>query len=110
MTRAIGAALIVLALAAQPAAADHEPVPLTWWSLKFVCAETGRIDHGLRSKYGEAPVARGWTRDGAVMQVYRSEDGGWSITLHYPDGRECLLIGGGQLKKVPWILDKGERT
>ena len=72
----------------------------------MACVELGKGDHRLRTTYKEAPILRGYTERGAVMQLYRDETSStWSLTLITPEGEECMVMSGEKLKTVPWLLD-----
>lgn len=84
MFRSLGsiAASLVLA-AAQPAAAQSVPCAAREQVLRFV------ID-----QRGEERLATGTASRGATLDLFAADSGTWSLVLHLPDGRSCLLANG----------------
>ena len=49
----------------------------------------------LAQDYGETRRGVGLARQGAIMEVFASEDtGSWTITITLPDGVTCLVASG----------------
>ena len=64
----------------------------------------------LAEKYGEVPVGYGLARDGgAVIEVFVSESGSWTIVRIMPNGQVCKVLDGYEWVFVesPWPK-KGE--
>ena len=75
---------VALGLAAVPATAapDH-------------CASHEEVMTLLSEKYAEAPVARGLSLDGRMIEVLTSKDGAsWSIVVSKPDKSSCIALAG----------------
>jgi hypothetical protein len=75
---------IALALMAAPALAAP------------VCAPRDVIHQVLTERYGETPRVAGLTPEGALMEVYGSDAGTWSVTVTAPDASQTCVIGAGQ--------------
>ena len=86
-----GAALLALALAVQPAAA--EPI--------FNCAEHSKIVEFLGSHYSEKLLAVGLINEAAILEVYVSESGSWTILVTNVSGRSCVVFAGQNWETVP---------
>ncbi|MFN3955852.1 MAG: hypothetical protein ACK4LQ_15495 [Pararhodobacter sp.] len=82
MHRCIGM-LAVLALIA-PSALAARGVP---------CGPTERVVAFI-AEQGERARATGTAGHGARMALHVARDGRWSLLLHLPDGRSCILANG----------------
>ena len=60
------------------------------------CAERAGIVARLAGdKYNETQIGIGMhAQAGAVVELWMSEDGGWSILLSLPDGQTCMMAAG----------------
>lgn len=59
------------------------------------CAPRERVLEALIDRMGESRRAQGTAgRGGAQMELYAGPDGTWTVILHLPDGRACLLANG----------------
>ncbi|WP_058281910.1 hypothetical protein [Ruegeria denitrificans] len=59
------------------------------------CAPREDIVKRLTETYGETRRGIGIARQGAVMEVYASDQSGsWTITVTLPDGMTCLVASG----------------
>ena len=59
------------------------------------CAPRDHVAAQLSQKYGETPRAMGLAADGrAIVDVFASDGGSWTITVTTPDGRTCLIAAG----------------
>ena len=83
----IGSILISTAAAAQP-----------------VCGSHGTVSDNLRNGYSEAPVSMGVTTSGAVIEVFASEDGTWTLVITQPNGLSCLIAAGQDWESLPTLL------
>lgn len=70
---------------ALPAAAPAQGIP---------CAPRERVLEALIDRMGQTRRAAGQGAGGALMELYAGAEGGWSVILHLPDGRACLLANG----------------
>ena len=60
------------------------------------CAERAGIVARLAGdKYNETQIGIGMhAQAGAVVELWMSEDGGWSILLSLPNGQTCIMAAG----------------
>ena len=77
-----GIALCALSLVATPAFSQ------------MVCGDHDSVDKRLRDGYSEAPAGAGLAHNGAVVTLYVSETGTFTIVLTVPNGKSCLVVVG----------------
>lgn len=54
----------------------------------------------LAERYGEAPIAGGIARNGALVEVLATPDGRtWSVMVTGPRGRSCLVVAGDDWRR-----------
>ncbi len=59
------------------------------------CAPRADVLQRLTEAYGETRRGIGITRQGAVMELFASDQSGsWTITVTLPDGMTCLVASG----------------
>ncbi|WP_109313002.1 hypothetical protein [Ruegeria sp. AU67] len=59
------------------------------------CAPRDEVIKRLTETYGETRQGIGIARQGAVMELYASDQSGsWTITVTLPDGMTCLVASG----------------
>ncbi|MDA7966097.1 hypothetical protein [Ruegeria sp.] len=59
------------------------------------CAPRDDVVKQLAETYGETRRGIGIARQGAVMEIYASDQtGSWTITVTMPDGMTCLVASG----------------
>ena len=58
------------------------------------CAPRERVLDFLIDRMGETRRATGTAGTGAQMEVFAGDDGSWTILLHLPDGRACIMANG----------------
>lgn len=58
------------------------------------CAPRERVLEILIDRMGETRRATGTAGPGARMEVFAGEEGNWTIVLHLPDGRACIMANG----------------
>ena len=59
------------------------------------CADYNEVMGFLSEKHAEAPVARGLSQDGRLVEVMASADGAsWSIVVSKPDKSACIALAG----------------
>ena len=83
----IGSSFISTAAAAQP-----------------VCGTHGTVSENLKNVYAEAPVSIGVTTSGAVIEVFASEKGTWTLVLTQPNGLSCLIAAGLDWESLPTLV------
>lgn len=91
------AALAAAALAFQPLSAaaqgaDDGSTP---------CAERNNIVQTLDSQYEESPRAIGLVSKEAVLEVFVSETGTWTVVVTNPEGVSCVLAAGQSWEEIP---------
>lgn len=70
------------------------------------CAERNEMVRSLADQFKENPAAVGMINDNAVIEVFVSQNGSWTILATGTDGKSCVLSAG-----VGWeanILAMGE--
>ncbi|MEX0305826.1 MAG: hypothetical protein AB3N12_00435 [Ruegeria sp.] len=59
------------------------------------CAPRDNVIKRLVENYGETRRGIGIARQGAIMELYASDNtGSWTITVTLPDGITCLVASG----------------
>ena len=59
------------------------------------CAPRDEVIKRLTETYGETRQGIGIARQGAVMELFASDQSGsWTITVTLPDGMTCLVASG----------------
>ena len=58
------------------------------------CANRADVLAQLADRYGEARTGAGLTDSGALVEVFASAGGSWSITVTTADQRMCLVASG----------------
>lgn len=81
--RAIAVAAALACVASAPALAQSMPCAPRERVLTFV------IDERQEARLATADAARG-----AVVELFAGDAGTWTILIHLPDGRSCLLANG----------------
>ena len=76
-------ALVTLSLAA-PALAQSSPA----------CGPRKVVVEQLGREYEEVPVNRGVTAEGALMELFASPSGSWTLLISLPNGQSCLAAAG----------------
>ena len=66
-----------------------------------VCNQRGIIVDLLGSKYQEKAVALGLAGNGGVVELYTSEDGGWTLLLTQTSGISCMIASGEDWTTIP---------
>jgi hypothetical protein len=59
-----------------------------------LCAERGELVKSLAAKFEENPAAVGIINGSAVIEVFVSEKGSWTILATGTDGKSCVLSAG----------------
>lgn len=77
--------LLLLLLLALPLPALAQGMP---------CAPRERMLEIVIDRLGEVRQATGTAGRGATVELFAGPEGTWSILLHLPDGRSCLIANG----------------
>jgi hypothetical protein len=59
-----------------------------------LCGQRDEMVAGLEKRYAETPVSMGLASNGAVVEVFASESGTWTIIMTHPNGLSCLVVAG----------------
>ena len=59
-----------------------------------ICTTHERISAGLKQKFGEEIQAIGITSVGALIEIYTSPYGTWTVVLTIPNGPSCVIADG----------------
>jgi hypothetical protein len=62
------------------------------------CAPRERMLEIVIDRLGGVRQATGTAGRGAEMELFADPDGGWSLILHLPDGRSCLMANGADFR------------
>jgi len=68
------------------------------------CAPRDQVLEFLIESMAETRQAVGTAGRGTLMEVYAGDSGSWSIVLHLPDGRSCLLANGTGFEAMHGLL------
>ncbi len=69
------------------------------------CAPRADVLQRLAESYGETRRGIGISRQGAVMELFASDQSGsWTITVTLPDGMTCLVASGRAYEQMADVL------
>jgi len=89
-TTALALTIACLAAFAHPAAAEEDaPEQPT-----SVCGDRTEIINTLRNSYAEQPRAMGLAGNGAMVELFISKAGSWTILVTRPTGVACMAAAG----------------
>lgn len=89
-TTAILGALVIMFFLSAPAALAQS-----------ICGNHKLVTDNLRQEYAETPVSMGVTAGGAVVEVYASSQGTWTLLITQPNGMSCLIAAGKDWENLP---------
>ena len=73
------------------------------------CEPRSTAMHSLNGKYNEWISERGITGAGALVEIWKTDDGKtWTITVTLPNGLTCMLAEGDNWEDSP--QDKGKKS
>jgi hypothetical protein len=58
------------------------------------CVERTEAASNLKKKFSEIPVSMGLSKQGALIEVFASPAGTWSIIMTFPNGMSCIMAAG----------------
>jgi hypothetical protein len=61
---------------------------------QVMCGKRGDVIAKLENKFSETRVSIGLANSGAVIEVYASKAGTFTVLVTRPDGRTCLVAAG----------------
>lgn len=85
----------VLALTITPALAQQQQ-----------CAPRTKIVEALSGRHKESRTGIGVTSQGAVLEIFSSPEGTWTILETTPDGTSCMRAAGEGWETVPYEAPK----
>ena len=65
------------------------------------CSSHKMVAENLNKAYAETPVSMGVTIGGAVIEVFASPDGTWTLVITQPNGVTCLIAAGNDWETLP---------
>lgn len=72
-----------------------------------VCSSHKMVAENLQKGYAETPVSMGVTVGGAVIEVFASPDGSWTLVITQPNGVTCLIAAGKDWETLPKLAKGG---
>ncbi len=66
-----------------------------------LCEERDAIVASLEKTYSEAPVSMGLGSNGAIIEVFASPSGSFTIILTRPNGLTCVMSAGELWENLP---------
>lgn len=76
-------------------------LPATAEQQGLSCAKRDEMVKVLAKKYREMPRAIGLASQSAVIEVFTSAAGTWTILLTRPDGASCIVSAGNSWEENP---------
>ena len=67
----------------------------------MACGERKQVVRTLKSDHAEEPVAMGLASNGAVIEVFASRNGSFTIMMTRTDGLSCLVAAGDMWEMLP---------
>lgn len=65
------------------------------------CAERNNVVDTLDTQYKESPRAIGLVSQEAVLEIFVSETGTWTVVVTDPQGVSCVLAAGQSWEEIP---------
>lgn len=69
-------------------------------SAQMVCMESNAIYKRLQNGYGESRTAAGKAHSNAIIEIWSSADGTFTVVVTRPDGVSCLMAVGTEFTFV----------
>ncbi len=66
-----------------------------------MCGERDAIVASLEKIYSEAPVSMGLGSNGAIIEIFASPSGTFTIVLTRPNGLTCVMAAGENWEDLP---------
>lgn len=67
-----------------------------------MCGEREDFAQKLNKAYGERPSSAGLESEGSVFEVFRSDEGSWTILSTQPTGLSCIVAVGDAWFEGDW--------
>lgn len=91
-----------LCAAAAVAVLSFHPVPVeTAQAQDTPCAERNNVVDTLDTQYKESPRAIGLVSQEAVLEIFVSDSGTWTVVVTDPKGVSCVLAAGQSWEEIP---------
>ncbi|HUE47295.1 MAG TPA: hypothetical protein VMO81_13675 [Aestuariivirgaceae bacterium] len=91
-----------LCAAAVVAVLSFSPVPVaTVQAQDTPCAERTNVVDTLDTQYKESPRAIGLVSQEAVLEIFVSDTGTWTVVVTDPQGVSCVLAAGQSWEEIP---------
>ncbi len=74
-----------------------------------MCGDRTEVVSKLKKGYSETPVSIGLASNGAVIEVFASTKGSFTIIMTRPNGLSCLMAAGDSWELLP-KRNAGSRT
>jgi hypothetical protein len=87
-------------LCAAAAVAGLNLHPLPAMAQDTPCADRNNVVDTLDSQYKESPRAIGLVSKEAVLEVFVSESGTWTVVVTDPQGMSCVLAAGQSWEEI----------
>ena len=71
------------------------------------CGPHKKLDHHLKKKYKEHPVAIGRISDKAVLQLYMSKSGKFTVVTTMTNGISCIVAAGEAMDLIKPVAHAG---
>ncbi len=68
------------------------------------CGERSDIIQQLQRRFQETQQAIGLASNGAMLEIYASPSGTWTVLMTYPNGKTCLMAVGDAWKPMSGTL------
>ncbi len=65
------------------------------------CGKRDEMVKSLFSQYREQPRAMGLANQTAIIEIFTSKSGSWTILLTKPDGASCIVSAGEAWEDIP---------
>ena len=89
---------------------SHAEITEKTLSMDVLCGTRDEIVKRLNKDYGEHQSILGLTKQGEMMEIFKSKDGDtWSLLFSYPSGKSCMLFGGEELEIIVKKIIEGQK-
>ena len=71
-------------------------------SANQLCGERDEFVEKLNRAYGERPASAGLESEGNLVEIFRSDEGSWTILATQPTGISCIVAVGEAWTEGDW--------
>ena len=68
---------------------------------QMLCGPRSVVVANLEKGYSERPISMGLASNGAIIEVFVSEKGTFTIVMTRPNGLSCLMVAGENWEDLP---------